>query len=123
MKTDSGELARLAAALGGLPVLACRPGSPAEQAGVRYGDIVLSVNGVKTPDWASFVEARAKDTERMRFELVRDGVRLEIEIDLPGATPVDPQSLLADILADRSKRCVPVEALMRDPEKRPPDKN
>lgn len=95
------ELARLAAALGGLPVLACRPNSPAERAGIRTGDIVLAVNGMKTPDWASFIEARGKDNEYMTLELLRDGaqVRLEIELQHSAAPPLEPPPLLADILA------------------------
>ena len=99
---NGGELVRLAVALGGIPVLACRPVSSAQPVGVRYGDIVLAVNGVKTPDWASFLEARERDGVKMRLALVRDGTRLEIEVELPGATPVDPSSLLADLLTERS---------------------
>ena len=98
---DRTELARLAAALGGLPVLACRPGSPAERAGIRTGDIVMSVNGMKTGDWNAFIEARARDNERMTVELIRDGalVRLEIELLQHSAAPqLEPPSLLADII-------------------------
>jgi S1-C subfamily serine protease len=98
---DRTELARLAAALGGIPVLACRPNSPAERAGVRTGDIVLAVNGMKTPDWAAFIEARARDNERMTLDLMRDGeaVSLEIAMQHSAAAPLEPPSLLADIIA------------------------
>jgi S1-C subfamily serine protease len=102
---DRTELTKLAAALGGLPVLACRPGSPAASAGIRYGDIVLSVNGVKTPDWAAFIEARGKSNTTMQVELFRDGEQLSIELALT-TTTVDPPSLLAEILAER---IVPLE--------------
>lgn len=111
---DKAELARLAAALGGLPVLACRPGSLAERAGVRYGDIVVAVNGIKTPDWAAFIEARALDAAKMTFELVREGTRMKIEIPLD-AVAVDPPSLLAEITGDRS---IPIDVLIGDATKR-----
>lgn len=88
---DRNELAKLAAELGGLPVFACRPGSPAEQAGIRYGDIVVAVNGIKTPDWAAFIEARGKNTQRMTMDLVRDGEHITLEIEL------DPPTLLDDL--------------------------
>nr|HEX4317248.1 PDZ domain-containing protein [Kofleriaceae bacterium] len=98
---DRGELMQLASALGGLPVLACRTGSPAEQAGVRYGDIVLAVNGIKTPDWVTFIEARSKSKTSMLIELFRDGVHVTITLALAEMTPIDPPELLAEILAER----------------------
>ena len=98
---DRTELTKLATALGGLPVLACRPGSPAAEAGIRYGDIVLSVNGTKTPDWASFIEARGQNTTSMLVVLFRDGAELTIELPLATPTLVDPPTLLANILAER----------------------
>jgi len=52
------DVTRLANRLNGVPVLGCRPGSPAAVAGVRYGDILMAVNDVPTPDWAAYIEAR-----------------------------------------------------------------
>lgn len=98
---DRTELAKLATAMGGLPVLACRAGSPAACAGVRYGDIVLAVNGMKTPDWAAFIEARGRDRAKMRLELFRDGTSVELEIELLQSEPLDPPTLLAEMLAER----------------------
>jgi S1-C subfamily serine protease len=97
---DRTELHKLAAALGGLPVLFCRPGSPAEVAGVRYGDIVLAVNDVKTPDWAAFIEARGKSAQSMKLELFREGETVTIELKL-AQSPIDPPTLLAELIAER----------------------
>ena len=113
MVIDRTDLAKLAAALGGLPVLACRPGSPAELAGVRYGDIVLAVNGIKTPDWATFIEARGKDASKMRLALFRDGIEVDLEIEL-SKTPLDPPALLAELIA---ARIVPLGAPTGDKKK------
>lgn len=98
---DRGELAKLARALGGLPVLGCRPGGPADSAGVRYGDILLAVNSVKTPDWATFIEARAMNKDAMLVELFREGLLLTIEMPLQDAAMVDPPTLLAELIAER----------------------
>lgn len=101
MILDRVELTRLATALGGLPVLACRAGSPAARAGIRYGDIVLAVNGIKTPDWAAFIEARGKNQRTMQLELFREGAQLSIEIELTATVDIDAPSLLAELLAER----------------------
>ncbi|MGE0546262.1 MAG: PDZ domain-containing protein [Kofleriaceae bacterium] len=98
---DRNELNKLATALGGLPVLACRAGSPADEAGVRYGDILLAVNGVPTPDWGTFIEARAKDSKKMQLELFRGGEHLCLEIVLAPAAPMDPRDLLSELIAER----------------------
>lgn len=101
MLIDRVELTKLATALGGLPVLACRAGSPAARAGIRYGDIVLAVNGIKTPDWAAFIEARGKNQRTMQLELFREGTQLSLEIELTGSVDIDPPSLLAELIAER----------------------
>lgn len=86
---SSEQLTKLATALGGLPVLGCRPGSPAARAGVRYGDVLLSVNGVKTPDWASYIEARSQRKLAMTIEVFRGGEEMTIEMALEQLAP-DP---------------------------------
>lgn len=111
MILDRNELTKLATALGGLPVLACRPGSPAAVAGVRYGDILLSVNGVKTPDWTAFIEARGLDKSAMRIELFREGETLILAFELSPTSPVNTPMLLAEILAER---IVPLDVRSRD---------
>jgi len=93
---SSEQLTKLATALGGLPVLGCRPGSPAARAGVRYGDVLLSVNGVPTPDWQAYIEARALQKAQMQIAIFRGGE--EITIDLVFDTNTTPEQLLEAFL-------------------------
>lgn len=95
------DLCKLASALGGLPVLGCQPDSPADRAGVVYGDILLSVNGKPTPDWTAFIEARALDSSSMVIELFRDGMQMKLVIPLEPHHAVDPAQLLAELIAER----------------------
>jgi S1-C subfamily serine protease len=93
------DVTRMAARLKGVPVLGCRPGGPAALAGVQYGDILMAVNGVPTPDWDAYIAARAQDRSKMRVELFRAGEMLELEFALPSpAEPVDPPALLHELI-------------------------
>jgi S1-C subfamily serine protease len=93
------DVTRIASHLKGVPVLGCRPGSPAARAGVQYGDILVAVNGVPTPDWASYIEARSLGCGEMRVELFRAGETLTFEFALPHpAEPVDPSALLDELI-------------------------
>jgi S1-C subfamily serine protease len=94
------DVTRLATRLNGVPVLGCRPGSPAAVAGVRYGDILMSVNGMPTPDWVAYIEARGRNRSQMRIEVFRGGETLVFELDLAGPTePIDPGQLLSELIA------------------------
>jgi S1-C subfamily serine protease len=93
------DVARMATRLKGVPILGCRPGSPAARAGVRYGDILIAVNGMATPDWGAYIEARALVRGHMCVELFRTGDTLILEFDLPAQTEqVDPAALLEELI-------------------------
>ena len=93
------DVTRLASRLNGVPVLGCRPGSPAAVAGVQYGDILMAVNDMPTPDWTAYVEARARNRGCMRVEVFRGGETLVFELMLAmPSEPVDPLTLLDELI-------------------------
>jgi len=79
---NKSNLVELAAALGGLPVYGCLPGSPADQAGVRYGDVLLAVDGHVTPSWDAYLAARQRSGASIRLRLFRDAREFEVDVVL-----------------------------------------
>jgi S1-C subfamily serine protease len=91
------DLQALARALHGLPVYGCLPGSPADRAGIRFGDVLLSVDGVATPSWDAYLAAREQSGASIVVRLFRDGIELDIELVLrrvAGMTAEDLASVL-----------------------------
>lgn len=80
MKKDNLE--RLAATLGGLCLLGCLKGSPAARAGLRYGDVVLEVNGHATPSWSAYIDATRVRLPVMTVRIFRDGEEHIVEVPL-----------------------------------------
>jgi len=76
------QLAQLAAALGGIPVWGCLPGSAAARLGVRYGDVILSVNGRSTPNVDDYIEARNGRRDGLVVVIFRDGREHTLEVSL-----------------------------------------
>lgn len=74
------EVETLAEALGGMPVWGVLEGSVAARAGIRYGDIVLEVNGTKTPDAHAFLKARDLRSDGCTISYHRDGMTHEVEL-------------------------------------------
>ena len=72
--------AAMARIYGGMPFWGALPGSAAERAGLRWGDIVLAVNGMPTPDCDSFVQARQQREGGALVRYVRDGVEHEVDL-------------------------------------------
>jgi S1-C subfamily serine protease len=73
----------------GVLVLSVEPGGPAEQAGVREGDVVIAIDGVAIDQHTSFTEAlfAHKPGETVPITVVRDGEHIELEITF-GERPV-----------------------------------
>ena len=78
--TSAANIAEMAKIYQGMPYVSSLPGSPAEKAGLRWGDIVLSVNGVPTPDASAFIAARTKRDNGATIRFVRHGVENEVEL-------------------------------------------
>lgn len=97
MKLD--ELERLAETLGGITVLGALEGSPCQRAGLRYGDILLSVNGQKTPDLVSYAAALKLNPTSLALRVFRAGQELELTVETTQALPVAqrPPDLLAQV--------------------------
>lgn len=95
---DKDWLFRLARSLEGLPIIGCLEGTPAARAGIRYGDVLLSVNGKRTRSLVDYVEARALDELGMAVVVFREGREQswELKFDAPGQAP-DAARILAEL--------------------------
>ncbi len=97
------QLFALAKALGGLPVLGCLQGTPAALAGVRYGDILLSVNGRQTRSLGEYLEAKALRASGMSVVVFRAGEERAIAFEYdPDRSGADPAAVLAELMAMRA---------------------
>jgi len=83
---NPADLSQLATVLGGLPILDCLDGSPAKRAGLRYGDVLLSLNGAPTGSWFEFFQARANCVGRISVRVFRQGDEFDVTLDLPIAS-------------------------------------
>ena len=92
------QLEEIAATVKGVPVWGCLPGSTAAEAGVRYGDIVLAVNGVPSPSIVEYLEGRRLRTDGFELLLFRDG--MEFTVFVPFRPPSDSMAALAEQIAD-----------------------
>jgi S1-C subfamily serine protease len=92
------QLEEIASTVRGIPVRGCLPGSTAAEAGVRFGDIVLAVNGVPTPGIDEYIAARALRSDGYELRLFRDGQ--EFTLFVPFRKPTDPLETLATQIAE-----------------------
>jgi S1-C subfamily serine protease len=96
------SLFELAKALEGVLVVGCLRGTPAALAGVGYGDILLSVNGRRTRNFADYLEAKALRKDGMSVVVFRAGVEHPIELEYrPNRDDADPAALLAELVGMR----------------------
>jgi S1-C subfamily serine protease len=96
------SLFALAKALEGIPVLGALSGTPAARAGIRYGDVLLSVNGKRTRTVLDYIEAKALRDDGMDIVVFRTGAeRVEhLMYDTKALAP-DPAAILAELLTLR----------------------
>ena len=101
MAMGNHDVARLARCLNGVPVLGCGWGSEAARVGLRRGDVVVAVNGVKTPNELAFNLARSQRNDYLELEVVREGETLNILVGWERARNFDPIMLLDEVVASR----------------------
>jgi len=65
----------------GLPVWSCFPGSPAQRAGVRKGDVVVLANGQRVENMNQYVAARAQRTDMLELTVLRGNRMLELVVE------------------------------------------
>ncbi|RME34290.1 MAG: DegQ family serine endoprotease [Gammaproteobacteria bacterium] len=85
----------------GVVIVEVEPGSPAEEAGLQPGDIVVAVNGRKVRNGAdvrNFVGLQRVGSE-VTFEILRDGKRLEKKVKLAPRESLSGQSTRHPALA------------------------
>ena len=92
------QLEEMAATVQGIPVWGCLPGSSAAEAGVRYGDIVLSVNGMRTPTVDEYLEARKLRPDGFELVLFRAGSEVTVWVEF--RPPSDGMTALAAQIAE-----------------------
>jgi len=73
-------LIELARALEGVPVLGCVEGERAAEAGIRYGDVLLAVNGRRIRSLAEYAEARRLRSDGVSMLLFREGRQQRVEL-------------------------------------------
>ena len=97
------SLFALAKALEGLPVLGTLAGTPAARAGVRYGDILISVNGRRTRTVEDYVEAKSLREDGMEIVVFRAGAErvTELVYDDTARSPHDTAALLSELVTLR----------------------
>lgn len=94
------QLEEIAATVGGVPIFGCLPRSSAEQAGVRYGDIVLSVNGVRTHDLDEYLAARSLREDGLALNVLRAGRELSLFVEFRRSEE-DPEAFAAKVAEGR----------------------
>lgn len=81
MMRSRAELDHMARILQGIAVWGCLPGSPGQKAGINYGDIVLSVNGMKTSNLSQYLAARSLRRDGAEVVLFRDGIERSVNLE------------------------------------------
>lgn len=105
------QLNKLAESLQGIAVWGCLPGSHAQRVGLRYGDVLLSVNGVRTSNVDDYLEARALRADVVELVVFRDGAELAIDIQLDPEPRPEPSREALEAVASEvvAARILPTE--------------
>lgn len=99
--TPKRSVFALAKALDGVPVLGTLAGTPAAKAGIRYGDVLLEVNGMRTRTVADYIEAKALREDGMEVVVFRAGAEHKSDLAYDERVSIDPQKLIAELVTLR----------------------
>jgi S1-C subfamily serine protease len=109
------QLSKLAQTLQGIPVWGCLPGSLGRNAGIRYGDVLLSVNGQPTSDAAEYMAARQLRSDGLTLVVFRDGATHTLQLRFEQtAQRADEQRLRAVAQTMAESRLLPLEPPSRE---------
>jgi S1-C subfamily serine protease len=79
-------------------ILGIVKGTPCDKAGMRYGDILLRVNGQPTPSYAAYVDAKTLRADGMEIVYFRDGREHTVSIEFAKrGVEVNATALLAEL--------------------------
>ena len=74
-------------------------GSPAARAGVRYGDVLISVNGVRTRTIVDYLRAKALRVDGMEIVVFRGGAESTRDLEFTGdGTAPDLSAILTELV-------------------------
>ncbi len=82
---ETSRIVASADSLGGVAVLSVREDSPAAEAGVRRGDILLRVADRDVRTLADYVDACRTGSGQLPLLLVRAGTLVELQVELGAA--------------------------------------
>jgi predicted metalloprotease with PDZ domain len=77
MKNEAVRRDELINPFKGVPLLGLMPDSPAELAGMKPGDLIVAVNGVRTEDVADYLSAKERCKTAMQVVFLREQVYYE----------------------------------------------
>lgn len=101
MMISRKQLSEIANAVEGVPIFGCLPQSTAHEAGVRYGDIVLSVNGRRTRGLDEYLAARSLRSDGIELRVLRAGEELTLFVEFRANAEEDRETLVKAIADGR----------------------
>lgn len=96
------SLMKLASALDGLAIVGVLPGTAAAHAGIRYGDVLLEVNGERVRTFGDYVRAKDLRAGSLELRVFRSGEEREVTLQYEVRTePPDFARLVTALAAAR----------------------
>ncbi|MEO7035789.1 MAG: hypothetical protein ABI548_17775 [Polyangiaceae bacterium] len=109
------QLEEIAATVQGVPVWGCLNGSPSADAGVRYGDILLVVNGVRTVNIDDYLAARKLRADGVELQILREGHEITLKLDFRPANTISVEQMVEEMAEGRFLNTAPADTKPRGP--------